>query len=113
MALIICISDYWHHKQYYKLQPPVVNDYHEDVGAYDLEVLQSKKSRQCSEPALCGLVKRLKVDIDGISFFYLYKELLNFTEYRRVLSTQLALKGVQLIWLQIVQPARDIIDWKW
>ncbi|KAM7348043.1 uncharacterized protein F58A4.6 [Cochliomyia hominivorax] len=118
MALIICIVDYWQHKVYYKITPikEIVNN-NNISKIYNLEILQTiSEAIKCPNvklPVENRVMKRLKWNIDGIKFFYLNKELLNFLEYRKVLNTQLTSRGVQLLWLQIVQPERDIIDWKW
>ncbi|XP_023309555.2 uncharacterized protein F58A4.6 [Lucilia cuprina] len=116
MCVIICINDYWQHKIYYHIVPSKQNINNNNLNRidYNLEVLQKiKRTTKCSSVNKLPVLKRLKWEIDGINYYYLQKELLNFVEYRKVLSTWLQLKGVQLLWLQIVKPERDIIDWKW
>lgn len=123
MTLYICISDYWQHKIFYKITPnkEIVNKNNNISKNYGLDILQTLKESQVEGPNVVQLpakeihvMKRLKWNIDGINFYYLNKELLEFLEYRKVLSTQLNEKwAIKLLWLQIVQPERDIIDWKW
>lgn len=124
MTLYICINDYWQHKIYYKITPNkhIINKNNNISKNYGLEVLKTlngETQEKCPNviklPAEGkDVMKRLQWNIDGITFYYLNKELLEFLEYRKVLSTQLNQKwSIKLLWLQIVQPQRDIIDWKW
>lgn len=116
MTLIICINDYWQHKVYYKITPSNENVNNNSINKINsLEIVGTiKNTKKCPNVKVPVEVKRrLSWNIDGINFYYLNQELLNYSEYRGVLSTQLNLKGVQLLWLQIVQPERDVIDWKW
>lgn len=116
MALIICISDYWQHKIYYKIASNH-NDDNSINETYSLEILQAVKRQTCCANAkklpVFQTVKRLKWNIDAIDFFYFNKELLYYTKYRKLLCNQTNFKNIQLLWLQIIPPARDIIDWKW
>lgn len=116
MALIICISDYWQHKTYYKLISNANNDNSIDE-TYSLEILQTIKRQNGSPNAIklpvFQMMKRLKWNIDAIDFFYFNKELLYYSKYRKLLCTEPNFKSLKLLWLQIVPPARDIIDWKW
>lgn len=114
METIICISDYWQNKTFYKITPRkshVGNQNNRTV--YDLKVLPGLKKEDVKVVAVSQKRKKCKRSIDGINFFYLNKELLEFFEFRGLLSTSLHNKGVQMLQLQIVQPEREIIDFKW
>ncbi|XP_061391011.1 uncharacterized protein F58A4.6 [Musca vetustissima] len=115
MQLFICISDYWEKRTYYQLQPEENNNKSSNV---EINVLTKNDIRkQITTTALaeqrCRTLRRCRIDIDGIAFYYLLKELLHFKEYRRILCCHPALKDTQLLWLQIVPPAKEIIDYRW
>lgn len=117
MVLIICISDYCGQKQYSQISADSI-DKADIVYKYEtLGICQSnsmtKENASINSSSQRPLVRRFKTEINGITYFYLHKELVLFTEYRKILYTHLATKGVQLLYLQIVLPSKQIIDWKW
>uniref|UniRef100_A0A1A9ZID0 Uncharacterized protein n=1 Tax=Glossina pallidipes TaxID=7398 RepID=A0A1A9ZID0_GLOPL len=117
MVLIICISDYCGQKQYSQISADSI-DKGDIVYKYEtLGICQSnsmtKENGWINSSSQRPLVRRFKTEINGITYFYLHKELVLFTEYRKILYTHLATKGVQLLYLQIVLPSKQIIDWKW
>ncbi|XP_075159088.1 uncharacterized protein F58A4.6 [Haematobia irritans] len=108
MELLICINNYWNERTYYTITVSEQDPYHNNCS---LDIIPKFK---CSTIATCNrILKRKQISINGIQFFYLLKELLQFKEYRRILYTHLVLNKIHLLWLQIVPPNKDIIDWKW
>uniref|UniRef100_A0A1A9WSZ0 Uncharacterized protein n=1 Tax=Glossina brevipalpis TaxID=37001 RepID=A0A1A9WSZ0_9MUSC len=118
MVLIICISDYCRQKQYFQISANL-NDKADNVYKFEtLGMFQTNSVTKKDASFICcfnlgRIVRRFRTKINGIAYFYLHKELLQFTEYRKILYTHLVMKGVQLLYLQIVQPPKQIIDWKW
>ncbi|XP_067635305.1 uncharacterized protein F58A4.6 [Eurosta solidaginis] len=58
-------------------------------------------------------LRRLLVDIDGINAFYMIRELEQFTQFRLSLSSNPALRDVDIFWFQLRPPNKEIIDYKW
>ncbi|XP_058977459.1 uncharacterized protein F58A4.6 [Musca domestica] len=114
MQLILCVSDYWRKRDYYQLN---AEDSNNNKLSYGINVINKSVIREnttnASGQRQCRTLRRTLICIDGIAFYYLLKELLNFKEYRQILCTHPALKDTQLFWLQIIPPAKDIIDYRW
>ncbi|XP_013108439.2 uncharacterized protein F58A4.6 [Stomoxys calcitrans] len=116
MELIICVSNYWQERKFYRLyaaiEEPIQQRPSPDKSSYEIEVVPSLKS--CKNAAYQHrILRRRQVSIDGIQFFYLLKELFHFQAFKRLLCTHPHMNDIHLLWLQIIPPARDIIDWKW
>ncbi|KAI9582285.1 uncharacterized protein F58A4.6 [Glossina fuscipes] len=118
MVLIICISDYCGRKTYSQIsadssdKADIVYKY-ETLGICQSYSMTKENDSMNSCFSQRRLVRRFKTEVDGVKYFYLHKELVQFTEYRKILYTHLATNGVQLLYLQIAQPSKQIIDWKW
>ncbi|XP_073833878.1 uncharacterized protein F58A4.6 [Musca autumnalis] len=113
MKLFICVSDYWQKRDYYQLEPEENNN----KSSYDIKTITKNDVRNtitsAGEQHPSRTIRRTVICIDGITFYYLLKELLGFKEYRGILCTHPALKDTQLLWLQIIPPAKEIIDYRW
>lgn len=123
MTLIICISDFWQKRQYYEIsnticEPAAPANYEIRIlpKLVDAKVFTNSSVDSGTTSIACPIrraLRRKQVKIDGIQLYYLLKELLYFKEYRRVLCARGVLGSVELLWLQVIPPIRDIIDWKW
>lgn len=122
MALIICVSGSWQKRQYYEISnticEPAPANYEIRIlpKLVDAKVFTNSSVASGTPSIACPIrrtLRRKQVTIDGIQLYYLLKELLYFNEYKRVLCARGVLDSVELLWLQVIPPIREIIDWKW
>lgn len=91
--LIICFSDYWHKKEYLRLDKS--------------ESAENSLERQHQTR------RTLKCVIDAITYFYWHRELTQFQEFRSILLEHPALRNTDVLILQIVPPHDLGFDWLW
>lgn len=94
MAVTICVSNYFNQKEYYNINEK-----------YAIR-LQEKPLRKTLSK------HQLRTEANGIDVYFLIKEILNFTSYRKQLFNNNAKDGLFFI-IQIVRPEKEAIDYKW
>uniref|UniRef100_W8BYD6 Uncharacterized protein F58A4.6 n=1 Tax=Ceratitis capitata TaxID=7213 RepID=W8BYD6_CERCA len=118
MTILLCISDLSKHKEFKEIE-----------SNNNVKTLPRKQFweraitlRTQNEPTVIDAagkdktrrtLRRLMIEIDGINAFYLVRELQQFTQFRLLISTNPALRGVDVLWLQLKQPNKEVIDYKW
>lgn len=111
MKILICICDFWQQCDYLQID----NKYNVEKVSVGRELTTTATNRTTKNQLGKDRksLRRLHLVIDGISAFYLLREIKEFTEFRMRISENPALREMELLWLQLEQPKKDIIDYKW
>ncbi|XP_054728755.1 uncharacterized protein F58A4.6 [Anastrepha obliqua] len=118
MSILICISDLAEKQEFKEI------DCNSKVHTLPRKALWSRVTslRPPNQPTYADnaqkdsktrILRRLLIEIEGISAFYLLRELQHFTQLRLQLSVNPALRGVDILWLQLRPPKKEVIDYKW
>lgn len=105
IMLIICFSDYWHNKEYLRIEA----NQQDRKPEFHYKLKSDRKSDLISNSAK----RPLKCIIDAITYFYWRRELIQFNEFRSLLLQHPALRDVDFLRLQIIPPESLGFDWIW
>lgn len=118
MTFLLCISDLSKHQEFKEI------DRNNNVKTLPKKLLwdrvislrannQTTSTDKASNDNKQRILKRLYIEIDGINAFYLLRELQQLTQLRLQLNTNPAMRGIDIFWLQLRPPTKEVIDYKW
>ncbi|XP_039959304.1 uncharacterized protein F58A4.6 [Bactrocera tryoni] len=118
MTFLLCISDLSKHQEFKEI------DTNNNVKTLPRKLLWDRvislraNNHITSTDTACNdknqrILKRLYIEIDGINAFYLLRELQQLTQLRLQLNTNPAMRGIDIFWLQLRPPTKEVIDYKW
>lgn len=118
MTFLLCISDLSKHKEFKeidknnnvkivprKLLWDRVISLRENIQTTNADKEWKNKQQRVLKP--------LYIEIDGINAFYLLRELQQLTQLRLQLNANPAMRGIDIFWLQLRPPKKEVIDYKW
>ncbi|XP_037937847.1 uncharacterized protein F58A4.6-like [Teleopsis dalmanni] len=103
MITILCINDLYNKREYFSI-----------AIESELKPLPSVKSRFLRDTNNKILsLKGLELQVDGYQAFYILRELREFNKFRQLICTNPALEKADILCIRIIQPEKDVIDYKW